>query len=546
MTPFRGRGLYAVVALLALCASANSLTNGFVYDDAALIAVSPRVHSWDLWWTEFARTYWPEGDGYRPLTLLAWRLQWAIGGGSPVAFHATNILLHVATAVAMLQLALLILPLGAAAVAAALFAVHPVHVEAIASIVGQSELFVALATVVSVALYVRGRNRGGPAVGQWAAIVVLFIAACFFKEHAIVLPALLVAAEVTVVRDPRAVKSRVAGLRAPFLVLVAVALLYLWARSAAVIGGLAGFRPFIVFQALQLSALDRVLTMVGAATEWFRLLLWPARLATQYSPPDVEIAQGLSVSLIPGLLLLASAVGLTVAFRKRNPAVSFGLAWAMIALLPASNFLVPAGFLIAERTLLLPSVGAMIALGAAVPAIERFAAARQIPRAALGAALALLVVLGLTRSVTRNRVWSSDDRLWRQGVLDTPESYLAHFRLGLHLFATQRPVDGERHYRRSIELFPYDPLVVYSFAEQLRVIGRCDAAMPLYGWLFETQPQSRRGHLGRAVCLLGARQYDAAQRDAIEWIRNGGRVASAREILVAARAGKDSLRSRRR
>jgi tetratricopeptide (TPR) repeat protein len=118
--------------------------------------------------------------------------------------------------------------------------------------------------------------------------------------------------------------------------------------------------------------------------------------------------------------------------------------------------------------------------------------------------------------------------------------------LGLHLFATQRPAEGERHYRRSIELFPYDPLVVYSFAEQLRVAGRCDAALPLYGWLFKTQPESRRGHLGRASCYLGARKYDDAQQDAIEWLKRGGRVTSAREILLAARAGKDSLRTRLR
>lgn len=546
MTLVRGGWLVAGVALLALLASANSLTNGFVYDDVTLIAASPRVHSWDLWWTEFARTYWPDGDGYRPLTMLAWRAQWAAGGGSPIAFHAANILLHVATCIAVLRLALLVLPAGAAAVAAALFAVHPVHVEAVASIVGQSELFVALCTVAAVGVYVRGRNRGALTAVDWTTIAVLFAVACFFKEHAIVLPALLLAAEATVVHDPRRLRDRLPALRAPLLGLVAVALLYLWARSTVVTGGLAGFRPFVVFQVLHLSALDRVLTMIGAATEWFRLLLWPARLTTQYSPPDIEIAQGPSAALIPGLLLMIGTLGLMVTMRKRNPALSFGLAWTVVALLPVSNLLVPAGFLIAERTLLLPSVGAMIALGGLVPAVERFAASRRIPRAALGASLALLLALGLARSVTRNRVWSSDDRLWRQGVVDSPDSYLAHFRLGLHLFSTQRPVEGERHYRRSIELFPYDPLVVYSFAEQLRVIGRCDAAMPLYGWLFQTQPESRRGHLGRAVCLLRERKYDEAQQDAIEWLERGGRIAPAREILVAARAGRDSMRRRRR
>lgn len=542
----RERWLYAGVAMLALLASANSLANGFVYDDVALIAASPRVHSWDAWWTEFARTYWPDGDGYRPFTMLAWRVQWTIGGGSPIAFHAVNVALHVATSVATLWLATLILPIVLATVAAALFAVHPVHAEAIANVAGQSELFVALAIVAAVAVYVRARARGAVSPHDWTLIAVLYAAACLFKEHAIVLPALLLAAEATVVTDTRSMRERLGLLRAPLLALALVAVAYLWARSAVVIDGLAGFRPFVVFQVLHLSAFDRVLTMIGAATEWFRLLLWPARLATQYSPPAIAIANGFSISLVPGLLLLASTLGLMLAMRRRSPATSFGLAWTVIALLPASNFLIPAGFLIAERTLLLPSVGAMIALASGVAALQRFATSRRLPEAVVTAALVALIALGLTRSVTRNRVWESDDSLWRQGVVDSPDSYLAHFRLGLHLFAAQRPAEGEQHYRRSIELFPYDPLVVYSFAEQLRVAGRCDAALPLYGWLFKTQPESRRGHLGRAICYLGARKYDDAQRDAIEWISRGGRVASAREILVAARAGKDSIRTRLR
>lgn len=546
MIAFRGRWLYACVAALALLASANSLGNGFAYDDVALIVTSPRVHSWTGWWTEFARTYWPEGDGYRPFTMLAWRAQWTAGGGSPLLFHAVSVALHVATSAAVLWLSLQILPVTAGLVAAVLYAVHPVHVEAIANVAGQSELFVALALVVATALYVRARSTGPVTPRTWLAIAVLYASACFFKEHALVLPALLIIAEVTVVRDPAPLRQRARSLRAPFLLLALLAAGYLWARSAVVIGGLAGFRPFVVFQVLHLSAVDRILTMVGAATEWFRLLLWPARLATQYSPPAVEIAQGLSPSLIPGLLLLVAVLGLMVACRKRSPVTSFGLAWTVVSLLPVSNFVVPAGFLIAERTLLLASVGAMIAIGSALPALEGFVAARRLPRASIATVVGVLAMLGIARSVTRNPVWANDDRLWRQGVVDAPDSYLAHFRLGLHLFSTQRPVEGERHYRRSIELFPYDPLVVYSFAEQLRVLGRCDAAMPLYGWLFETQPESRRGHLGRAICLLGARKYDLAQHDAIEWIKRGGRVSSAREILVAARAGRDSMRARLR
>src|SRR5213075_562362 len=116
------RWLFVVLALLA---SANSITNGFVMDDAHLIASSERMHTLSGWWREFRHTYWPEnwgGDGYRPLTIIAYRFEWALGAGKPVLFHAVNIGLHVAGSLAVLWLSLAILPVAGAFVAAALYA----------------------------------------------------------------------------------------------------------------------------------------------------------------------------------------------------------------------------------------------------------------------------------------------------------------------------------------------------------------------------------------------------------------------------------------
>lgn len=536
----RDRWIYAGVAALALLASANSIGNGFVYDDVALIATPERLHSWDRWWTEFERTYWPDGDGYRPFTMLFWRAQWWLFGGAAAGFHAVNIALHVTGALAVLRLARALLPLAAAFAAAALYAVHPVHTEAIANVVGQSELMVAVAIVWATGTYVRARAEGPPAARHWLTIAVLYAAACLVKEHAVVLPALLVAAELTVVSDPRPLRERMVILRLPMLALASIGMAYLWARDAVAIHGVGGFRPFAAFQAVDLGAADRVLTMFGAAPEWYRLLLWPNRLITMYSPPDVPVAQGFDISQIPGLLLLSATLALMFTLRRRAPVASFGLIWAGITLLPTSNLVLPAGFILAERTLLLPSVGAMLAVASAVPWLTERIGTRRGAQAAAALAFAVLLVLGLTRSISRNRDWSSTEQLWRRDVEAAPDSYLAHFRLGVHLVSSQRLAEGEAHYRRAIELFPHDPQVAYAFAEQLRANGRCNAAMPLYAWLFDAQPTAYRGHLGRALCHLEQRQLDSAHADALEWIRRGGRLASAREVLARVRSARDS------
>lgn len=550
MTTRRGWWLLALaIAVLALAASANSLSNGFAYDDVYLLVKNRgRMHTLVGVWREFAHTYWPErqgGDGYRPLTIIAFRLEWALGGGGPSVFHTANVVIHTLTAVAVFWAACGMLPLAAAWIAAALYAVHPVHAEAIANVVGQSELWVALLVTIAVGLYVRGRAAGPLTWKRWVAIAALYAAACLFKEHAIMLPALVILAETTVVADRVTWTQRLAQLRLPLLVLAVVGLGYMWARSRVVVGGLSGFRPYVVFRALNLSSEDRILTMIGAAPEWVRLFLWPARLMTEYAPPYIDMAQGPSITQLPGLLVLLGVIGLMVACWRQSPATTFGIGWMIVTLLPASNFLVPAGFIIAERTLLLPSVGAMLAVGSAVPWIYRRMEAVKAPQYAAAAALAVLIGLGLARSFARNPVWNDNDTLFRRQVKDSPRSYRANFMLGLHLFENKRKAEGETYYRRALQLFPYDPLMAFGLAEQYRQAGMCAPAITLYRWLFTLEPQSARGHDGLASCLLVTLNLEEAKQQALESIRAGGNLREARAIISTANQARDSLVARR-
>ena len=540
--------LAAAIAGLALAASANSVTNGFTYDDIYLIQRSPRLHTMAGWWREFAHTYWPEdagGDGYRPFTIIAYRIEWALGSGSPLPFHATNIALHALGSVAVFWLACAALPLAAAWITAALYAVHPVHVEAIANVVGQSELAVAFLLALSVAVYLHGRRSGPLTWPRWAAIAALYGAACLFKEHAIVLPALLLLAEFTVVRDSTPFWGRISRLRPAFLVLGVIALGYLWARNAVVVEGLSGFKPFVVFQALRLSNAQRVLTMVGAAPEWLRLFLWPWRLMTEYAPPYLEVAQGLSVTQLPGLLVLLGTLGLLGVCWRRSPVTALGLGWLVLALLPASNFLVPAGFIIAERTLTSPSIGAMLAVGSVVPYVYERVEKSTVARRLGATVLLFLLAAGVGRSVARNRAWRDNETLFRQGIVDSPDSYRAHFMLGVYLFENGRKVEGERHYREALKLFPYDPLMAFALAEQYRRAGMCEPAIPLYRALYALEPEATSGHLGFASCLLMTFHLDEAKQEALAGIRVGAEVRRARDIIAAADQADDSLKARR-
>jgi hypothetical protein len=391
------------ITLLAIAASIAGIVNQFTYDDRYIVELNPTMKSLAGWWRVFASSYWPKdwgGDGYRPLTILAFKIEHAIGHGSAVAFHGANIALYALACVLVYQLARRVFEpdrAWAAWVAAALFAVHPVHVEAVAGVVGQSELLVGIALLSATLLYVRDRQAGALRASTAAWIALLYALGCFAKEHAIVLPAILGAVELILLADREPMRETIAQLRPFYLVLVLVAVSFVAVRSWVLSDhSIGGFQPFTPFNTLHISNRDRMLTALGVVPDWVRLFYWPLRLSSEYGPPDVEIAQGFSVSQIPGFALLAAIIAFGFILRRRQPVISFGIAFVCITLLPSSNFVLPAGIVLAERTLFLPSVGAMLIAGAviAVVAAHWQSAARSDVRLAARVALAIVIIGG--------------------------------------------------------------------------------------------------------------------------------------------------------
>ena len=528
------------IALLSVLASFTSLANGFTYDDGYIIAGNDRVHSFKYLGNLFVESYWgpdsPAG-GYRPLTLVAFLVEWVVGGTRPIVFHAANILIYTLAALAVLSLARRCMPLAAAWIAAALFAVHPVHVESVANVVGQAELIVALACTAAVALYIRERSLGRMRWSVALGILGCFAVAVLAKENGIVLPMLLLAAELTVIADPRPLRERFITARPLVLSLVLVALLYLGGRGL-VLGDLAGMPPHVAYVGLHLTNAHRVLTMIGLAKEWARLLIWPAKLAAEYSPPMTPFAVEMSIEQLPGFLILFStALMFWIAIKRGWRDVTFGIAWVAISMAPISGFLVATGFILAERTLMLPSVGAMIVVAGlgrrmwdAVPDATR---ARPTFRIASATLLGLILLAGTMRSATRQLVWHDNDTLFSRTVADAPNSYRAHQIFGAWLFARGFRGQGEEQMWQAIRLFPYDPIPPYLLAEEYRKKGACNLAIPLYRWSLATTDTAAGFSLapyGR--CLLKTHQYQLAKVQALRGISRGVEVRHYRRLLM--------------
>lgn len=392
-----------LVALIALGCAAPVLWNDFVYDDAAIIRDDDRLHSFANATQVFTRPYWPPPfveQLWRPLTSMLLMLQHVVSGGSPAVMHAVSVGLHVGACLLVYQLLCRFVTAGPALGGAALFAVHPVHVEAVAQAVNQAELLVAIATLAGSLLYMRAKDRGTIGWRPAAAIAGCLGVAVFAKESGVALVAILGILELLTPLRHRATRAAVSG---RCWILVVVVLVVWIASRGAVLGG-APFSAVAAGALRDFGLSDRILVMLGVVPTWLRLLSWPAHLQAEYPQPPGGFGFGISQAL--GAVLVCGAAFVAWRHRRSAPAISFGLLWCTAALFPVSN-LIPTGIVLAERTLYLPSVGFVVALATtghrlwtSVPAIR---GARE-SIIAIGAAILLL---GAIKSINRASLWDS-------------------------------------------------------------------------------------------------------------------------------------------
>ena len=397
------RRLYQIVALCAVVVYIGALWNRFAVDDLPIIVQNPLVLHASGIWRAFAAPYWPPdlgGHMYRPLVIASFALDYLIDGKP--WFHAVNLVWHAAVAVTVTALARRWSDDVTALVVGLLFAVHPVHVEAVASVVGRAELMAAFFTVVAVyAALVRDSVA-------WCALALLL--GLLSKENAAVAPGLIVWAWLLGIARPD--RRRVAIFVATWVLVFAV-----YAVVRAVVrhpyGAFESIAPMFVGE----SGLTVRITGVSALADVARLLVFPLTLRVDYSPSertavmsfaDPRFLAGLLCGVLWGLLL-------ALAWKRGRKLEALGLGWIGIAFLPVSNLVFPAGFYLAERTLYLPSVGFVIAVAAWLA---------RLPLAALRPAVMALALLGALRTALRVPVWYNDASITQSILADSPRSYV--------------------------------------------------------------------------------------------------------------------------
>lgn len=502
----------AAIVLLSIVVHANTLGNGLVSDGLSLLTHAKNVRDpldlravllepYSVKPAEASAGRATDRAGaYRPLT--TWSLAWTyaanealgLSGAHPVGHHLLDVLLYGAVSglVFVLSRHVLGAPRLTALTVGGLFAVHPIHTEVVAAVVGRAELLAALFGL----LFLRAHARGAR---PWTC-AALYAAALLGKESAVGFVAVAVAHDLLL--GPRGTWRQRLTYHGSYAL---VGALWWWGLRAAAIGGadLAMTPSFTANVLAHVDGAAAFLTALRVQLDYLLLQLVPVGLSSDYSFAQVRPVQSIFDARVLGFLVVfCGAVALAWRLRRARPRVALAVLGYAALFAPTSNLVFTIGTIMGERLAFAPSIFFCLLVGEGVDALR----ARDRRPLRLGAALALSAFALLT--IQRNHAWSDPVTFSRARVQDAPESASAHF-----LEARQRQRAGEReqalfHLRRAYELHPGSGFDVASSLEEL---GETEAALDLYRKVLVRTPRMVQARRRLVHLLLEADAVDEAQ-----------------------------------
>jgi protein O-mannosyl-transferase len=485
----------AALVALTLVAYFPALRGDFVWDDNDYVSNNPTLRSGEglraIW---FDPTATPQ---YYPLVHSSYWLEYHLWGLDPLGYHLTNVALHLASAFLLWRI-LQFLGVRGAWLVAAIFAVHPVHVESVAWITERKNVLSGVFYLSAMLIYLplaldpdalpAARRRW-----KYGVVCALFLLALLSKTVTASLPAallLLIAWKRGRVRWPD-----------------------VWPLLPLVIIGLAGGLVTMWLEAhhvgaqgvdWQLSPLQRI--VIAGRALWFYAakLAWPTNLTFIYPRWRIDPADPWQLAY-PGCAGAAIAA-LWLARRRIG-------AGPLVAVLLFAGTLFPAlGFIdtfpmrysfVADHFQYLASAALIaLAVGAAAHLIRRWPS----PRVRFARACSAVVVLVLAAFTWRqSHAYQDHEALWRDTIQKDPASWMGHTSLGALYGQRGASAEAEAHYREAVRLNPDFAIARTNLAGLLANQGRFDEAIPHYREAVRLDPTSVEAHvsLGRALLLNG-------------------------------------------
>lgn len=466
---------------LVVYAQAHAL--GFVaFDDPDYVSMNLRVQA-GLSWSTVAwafTTHW--AANWHPLTWLSLALDTTLFGTGPAGYHLVNVALHAANTLLLHHLLKRLKGgAGPSFFAAALFAVHPLHVESVAWISERKDVLSTLFWLLTTQAYLRWVEA--PGRSNQVRVLGFYLAGLLSKPMLVTLPATLLLLDAWPLRRIpsgagiwRAFGQRVLEKWPLFLAAAASSAVTVWAQHS--MGAMA-----------DLQRLPVVLRFANAAVSiagYLYAAVWPSRLAAYYPlRPDHLGALTLGASL----LVILGLSWITFRLRRKHPYLLAGWVWYLITLLPVAGIIQVGGQSMADRYTYVPLIGPFTALSlGAAQALARLGSPPWVGRVLGGAVLMAFSVVAF-HQVT---LWRDTLTLFEHAVRVTRDNWLAYERLGDAYLDARRYQDSIRASSAAARLIPSRAINFTRIGDAWRALGNPEKAVVAYEGARAIDPRDLR------------------------------------------------------
>ena len=396
------------------------------------------------------------GIVYRPLSLWSFALNYRFNewlgmeGSHVLAYHIVSIFLH-AVASCMLFALLLCLPVSGTAglIAACLFAVHPVHTEAVAGLIGRAEMLAFIFGMMLLSFHRQRRSIIGCSL--------VYLLAMWSKESGFLFFPLVIGMDLMFpVKGDRRPRRRYVG-----YVAVAVGWLILRAIS---LGGEPRPVPFIDNPIIGMTWFQGLITALSVQLEYLRTFSFPIPLSSDYSYNQLPIISSVvNYRVILFIILFCTAVWLSWKTRRRHPIIGFCVLGYAILFGATANIVMSIGTIMGERLMYAPSAMLCLLVGYGVWLLHR-----KLKTSTIYVATGALGVLCIIITISRNTTWKDELTFFRTQTQTAPNSAKAYYNLGATYAKQGDDEAAVASYKTSLTLFPYYSEPLYNMGNSLR------------------------------------------------------------------------------
>ncbi len=484
-----GAWVFVFVTLLILYAPA--LRGQVLWDDIANIT-GPQLRSWSglprIWFQ------WGATQTYYPVLHTLYWIEQKLWGDATLGYHLASILFH-SISVCLVYWIVRRLKIPGAALAAAIFAVHPVYVESIAWITEQKNTLSGMFTLASILVYLRfddSRRRA-----TYAGALGLFLLALESKATAVTLPVALLVI-LWWKRGALSWRRDLAPLLPWFALSLLVGLFTIWYE-----------RVYVGVQGSEFVLTPVQRCLLASRAVWFYLgkLFWPTNLILFYPRWEVNAAQAWQYLYVAGLIALLAAAW---AVRRRFRAPLAALLFFLGTLFPLLGFFATYIFrytYVCDHFQYLPSLGIVVLVSAAIALVLDCVptAARIFGKGLCLLLLCLLAVLARNQS----QIYTDDVTLFQATIAKNPACWVAHNNLGVALLDTDRQ-EAAKQFELALEVNPNYAQSHNNLGVVLAGWGRLPEAFEQYQQAIELDPTYAEAHANLAIALTSAGRMQEA------------------------------------